>query len=118
MSLSLLSLPVRPDPLDRLPGSSTDDPFTPLAAGWLVGHPKNTPTAYRRDLEAWSKWCSRLDVHPLAAERHHVDLWAPRDDRASTPHRPTGRAGDGWTRSRLVRVSSSSVIAPSQRHTM
>ena len=34
--------PVRPEPLDRLPGStSTDDPFLRLAAGWLVGHPAN-----------------------------------------------------------------------------
>ncbi|MGY5884199.1 tyrosine-type recombinase/integrase [Modestobacter lacusdianchii] len=66
---------VRPAPLDRLPGSSEDDPFLRLAAGWLVGHPGKTATAYRRDLEAWARWCARLGVHPLAAERHHVDLW-------------------------------------------
>ncbi len=41
---------VRSEPLDRLPGSSTDDPFLRVAAGWLVGHPANTATAYRRDL--------------------------------------------------------------------
>ena len=66
---------VRPGPLDRLPGSSTDDPFLRLAAGWLVGHPTNTSIAYRRDLEAWARWCHQLGVHPLAAERHHVDAW-------------------------------------------
>lgn len=65
----------RSAPLDRLPGSADDDPFLRLAAGWLVGHPANTATAYRRDLEAWARWCAQLGVHPLAAERHHVDLW-------------------------------------------
>lgn len=35
----------------------------------------NTATAYRRELQAWATWCHRLGVHPLAAERHHVDLW-------------------------------------------
>jgi integrase/recombinase XerD len=66
---------VRPAPLDRLPGTSGDDPFLRLAAGWLVGHPANTAKAYRRDLEGWAAWCARLGVHPLAAERHHVDAW-------------------------------------------
>src|SRR4051812_3377638 len=61
---------VRPAPLDRLPGTSDDDPFLRLAAGWLVGHPDKTATAYRRDLESWAAWCARLGVHPLAAERH------------------------------------------------
>jgi integrase/recombinase XerD len=85
--------PVRAEPLDRLPGTSTDDPFQRLAAGWLVGHPANTATAYRRDLEAWAKWCAQLGVHPLAAERQHVDLWVrhlttqpqPRTGRPAAP---------------------------------
>jgi site-specific recombinase XerD len=51
-----------------------------LAAGWLVGHPANTATAYRRELEAWAKWCARLGVHPLATEQHHVDLWVRHSD--------------------------------------
>jgi integrase/recombinase XerD len=84
---------LRAAPLDRLPGSSTDDPFMRLAAGWLVGHPKNTATAYRRDLEAWSKWCGLLGVQPLTAERQHVDLWVrhltaepqPRTGRPAAP---------------------------------
>src|SRR4051795_3176465 len=66
---------VRPAPLDRLPGTADDDPFLRLAAAWLVGHPTNTAIAYRRDLESWAAWCARLGVHPLAAERHHVDAW-------------------------------------------
>ena len=68
MTLTPLELPpgpaapaVRPRPLDRLPGSEGDDPFLRLAAGWLLGHPTNTATAYRRDLGAWARWCSRLE---------------------------------------------------------
>jgi len=84
---------VRPAPLDRLPGSSTDDPFLRLAAGWLLGHPTRTATAYRRDLQAWAAWCAQLGVHPLAAERHHVDAWVrhltgtpqPRSGRPAAP---------------------------------
>ena len=56
---------VRPAPLDRLPGAPTDDPFLRLAAAWMVGHQKNTATAYRRDLEASSAWCASRGVHPL-----------------------------------------------------
>lgn len=58
-----------------------------------MGHPANTATAYRRDLEAWARGCAQLGVHPLAAERHHVDLWVrhlttqpqPRTGRAAAP---------------------------------
>ena len=72
---AMVAATVRPEPLDRLPGSRDDDPFLRLAAAWLVGHPTNTAAAYRRDLQAWAAWCAELDVHPLAAERHHVDAW-------------------------------------------
>ena len=37
---------VRPSPLDRLPAHSDDDPFLRLTAGWLVGNPDKTATAY------------------------------------------------------------------------
>ena len=84
---------VRPEPLDRLPGTRDDDPFLRLAAGWLLGHPQNTATAYRRDLGAWARWCEHLGTHPLAAERHHVDAWVrhlttvdqPRTGRPASP---------------------------------
>jgi integrase/recombinase XerD len=66
---------VRPASFERLPGSASDDPFLRLAAAWLIGHGTNTATAYRCDLQAWSTWCASLGEHPLAAERHHVDLW-------------------------------------------
>jgi hypothetical protein len=86
---------VRPAPLDRLPGTSGDDPFLRLAAGWLVGHPTNTARAYRRDLEGWAAWCARLGVHPLAAERHHVDAWVRHLTTESQPR--TGRPASAAT---------------------
>jgi len=90
----------RPAPLDRLPGSSDDDPFLRLAAGWLVGHPDKTATAYRRDLEAWARWCAQLGVHPLAAERHHVDAWVRQ--MTSTPQPRTGRPASPATVARRL----------------
>jgi hypothetical protein len=80
---------VRPAPLDRLPGTSDDDPFLRLSAGWLVGHSDKTQTAHRRDLEGWARWCANLGIHPLAAERHHVDAWIRH--LSTTPQPRTGR---------------------------
>src|SRR4051812_6466012 len=91
---------VRPAPLDRLPGSSADDPFLRLAAGWLVGHPANTAKAYRRDLESWAVWCARLGVHPLAAERHHVDAWVRHLTTEAQPR--TGRPASAATVARKL----------------
>src|SRR3954471_24373896 len=91
---------VRPAPLDRLPGTADDDPFLRLAAGWLVGHPTNTATAYRRDLESWAAWCARLGVHPLAAERHHVDAWVRH--LTSEPQPRTGRPASAATVARKL----------------
>jgi integrase/recombinase XerD len=95
---------VRPAPLERLPGSSSDDPFLRLAAAWLVGHAKNTATAYRRDLEAWSAWCTSLGVHPLAAERHHVDLWVRH--LTTEPQPRTGRPASAATVARKLSALS------------
>jgi integrase/recombinase XerD len=86
---------VRPAPLDRLPGSADVDPFIRLAAAWFVGHPINTAKAYRRDLESWAAWCDRLGVHPLAAERHHVDAWVRH--LTSEPQPCTGRPASAAT---------------------
>jgi integrase/recombinase XerD len=86
---------VRPAPLDRLPGTADVDPFLRLAAAWLVGHPANTAKAYRRDLESWAAWCERLGVHPLAAERHHVDAWVRH--LTSEPQPRTGRPASAAT---------------------
>ena len=95
---------VRPAPLERLPGTSADDPFLRLAGAWLVGHPANTATAYRRDLEAWATWCAGLGVHPLAAERHHVDLWVRH--LTSTPQPATGRPASAATVARKLSALS------------
>jgi integrase/recombinase XerD len=95
---------VRPAPLDRLPGSSHDDPFLRLAAAWLVGHPANTAKAYRRDLEGWAGWCARLSVHPLAAERHHVDLWVRQ--LTTEPQPRTGRPATAATVARKLSALS------------
>jgi site-specific recombinase XerD len=100
MAIAGVVPPVRPAPLDRLPGSSEDDPFLRLAAAWLVGHPTNTATAYRRDLTAWATWCAGLDVHPLAAERHHVDLWVRHLTTTSQPR--TGRPAAAATVARKL----------------
>ncbi len=95
---------VRPAPLDRLPGSSDDDPFLRLAAGWLVGHPDKTATAYRRDLEAWARWCAQLGIHPLAAERHHVDAWVRH--LTTEPQPRTGRPASAATVARRLSALS------------
>lgn len=89
----------RPEPLDRLPGTPQDDPFHRLAAAWLLGYGGHTQTAYRRDLAAWVRWCEQLGVHPLAAERFHVDAWVrhltttpqPRTARPASPATVTRR---------------------------
>lgn len=95
---------VRPTPVDRLPGTSGDDPFLRLAAGWLVGHPTRTATAYRRDLEAWVRWCAHLGVHPLAAERHHVDAWVR--SLTTEPQPRTGRPASAATVARKLSALS------------
>src|SRR3954449_11281701 len=91
---------VRLAPLDRLPGTADDDPFLRLAAAWLVGYPVNTAKAYRRDLESWAAWCVRLGVHPLAAERHHVDAWVRHLTTDAQPR--TGRPASAATVARKL----------------
>jgi site-specific recombinase XerD len=95
---------VRPAPLDRLPGTAADDPFLRLAAAWLVGHPTNTAKAYRRDLQSWAAWCDRLGVHPLAAERHHVDGWVRH--LTTEPQPRTGRPATAATVARKLSALS------------
>jgi len=71
----------------------------------LVGHPDKTATAYRRDLEAWAKWCTRLAIHPLAAERHHVDAWVRH--LTTTPQPRSGRPAAPATVARKLSALSS-----------
>jgi site-specific recombinase XerD len=81
-----------------------DDPFLRLAAAWLLGHPANTAIAYRRDLQAWSTWCGQLGIHPLAAERHHVDAWVRH--LTTTPQPRTGRPAAASTVARRLSALS------------
>ncbi len=91
---------VRPEPLDRLPGSRDDDPFLRLVAAWAQAHPANTARAYWGDVRAWASWCHTLGVHPLAAERHHVDAWVRR--LTKTPQPRTGRPSSPATVARKL----------------
>ncbi|GAB3598451.1 tyrosine recombinase XerC [Kineococcus gypseus] len=96
--------PVRPAPLERLPGSSGDDPFHRIAAAWLLSYGGHTQTAYRRDLHAWAAWCAHLGVHPLAAERFHVDAWVRH--LTTQPQPRTGRPASAATIARRLSALS------------
>lgn len=67
--------------LDRLPQTALGvpeldaDPAWRLAAAFLVGFRDHTRRAYWNDIRAWYAWCESVGVHPLAAQRHHVDRW-------------------------------------------
>ena len=69
--------PVLPaEPLERLPPIARDaDPYWRLVTAFLVGYPPHSSRAYFSDLKAWYAWCAQMGVHPLAARRHHVDVW-------------------------------------------
>ncbi|MEZ0167065.1 tyrosine-type recombinase/integrase [Kineococcus sp. LSe6-4] len=90
--------------LDRLPGSPSDDPFHRLAAAWLLSYGGHTQTAYRRDLTAWATWCQQMDVHPLAAQRFHVDAWVRH--LTTTPQPRTGRSASAATIARRLSALS------------
>ena len=90
--------------LERLPGSAGDDPFLRLAAGWLIGHPARTATAYRRDLGAWARWCEHVGTDPLAAQRHHVDAWVRH--LSAVPRPATGRVASPATIARTLSALS------------
>jgi site-specific recombinase XerD len=75
-----LPAPVAPalpaEALDRLPPMPGDvDPYWRLVTAFLVGYPPHSSRAYFSDLKAWYAWCAHAGVHPLAAQRHHVDTW-------------------------------------------
>src|SRR4051794_37372577 len=62
------------------------DPFWRLVAAFLVEcRREQTRRAYFNDLRAWSAWCTDRELHPLAARRHDVALWARQ--LANTPQR-------------------------------
>ena len=51
------------------------DPAWRLAAAFLVGFRGHTRRAYFGDIQAWYAWCAGAGVHPLGAQRHHIDSW-------------------------------------------
>jgi integrase/recombinase XerD len=67
--------------LERLPTAGLGvpeldaDPAWRLAAAFLVGFRGHTRRAYFSDIRAWYAWCASVGVHPLEAQRHHVDRW-------------------------------------------
>lgn len=82
------SSPWNPTSLDRLPGSPSDDPFTRLAAAFLMSYAESTAKAYFGDLKVWHAWCTTRGVDPLGVERHQIDAWV-RHQR-TTPQAKTG----------------------------
>jgi site-specific recombinase XerD len=60
-----------------------------LVTAFLVGYPPNSSRAYFSDLKGWYVWCAEMGVHPLAARRHHVDVWVRQ--LSQEPQAATGR---------------------------
>lgn len=79
----------RGDAVQLLPGDQTQDPFTRLAAAFLLGYRAHSARGYLTDLRAWAAWCAQLGVHPFDARRHHVDAYVRHLD--ATPLPRTGR---------------------------
>ena len=53
------------------------DPFWRLVAAFLVEcRREQTRRAYFNDLKAWYAWCTNRELHPLAARRRDIALWA------------------------------------------
>jgi integrase/recombinase XerD len=72
-----------PTAVDRLPRGEfgvpelEEDPYWRLAAAFLVECRRaQTRRAYFTELKAWYAWCTKRELHPLAACRHDVALWA------------------------------------------
>lgn len=85
--------------LERLPGTSGSDPFTRLAAAFLLHYPARTRTAYGSDLRLWAQWCADRGLHPLHVHPHHLDGWA--EHHRTTPTR-TGRPATPATLARRL----------------
>jgi integrase/recombinase XerD len=81
--------------LDRLPDGALgvpeldSDPAWRLAAAFLVGFRGHTRRAYFSDIRAWYAWCAGAGVHPLRAQRHHIDRWIA--DLTEAPQPKTGK---------------------------
>ena len=81
------------------------DPFWRLVAAFLVDcRREQTRRAYFNDLRAWYTWCSDRELHPLAARRHDVALWARQP--ASAPQRSDAAEAPASVARRLSCLSS------------
>ncbi|MGH2839725.1 MAG: tyrosine-type recombinase/integrase [Solirubrobacteraceae bacterium] len=91
IALPAPAAPVLPvEALERRPLVDVDmDPYWRLVTAFLVGYPPHSSRAYFSDLKAWYAWCGHAGVHPLAAQRHHVDTWVRHLSQVDQP--TTGR---------------------------
>lgn len=86
---------VDPRTLARLPQQALGvsgldaDPAWRLAAAFLVGFRGHTRRAYFNDIRTWYGWCAEVGVHPLEAQRHHVDRWIA--EQTELPQSGTGK---------------------------
>ncbi len=76
------------------------DPAWRLAAAFLVGFRGHTRRAYFNDIRAWYGWCAEVGVHPLEAQRHHVDRWIA--ELSELPQPKTGKPAAASTITRRL----------------
>ena len=61
----------------QIPQLADDVGLLKIHAGWLLAYGNSkTRTEYARDWRQWAAWCADRGLHPLAAERGHVDAYA------------------------------------------
>jgi len=73
-----------------------------LATGrrFLGRLPGPHPRAYFNDIRAWYGWCAEVGVHPLEAQRHHVDRWIA--ELSELPQPKTGKPAAASTITRRL----------------
>ena len=76
------------------------DPAWRLAAAFLVGFRGHTRRAYFNDIRAWYGWCAEVGLHPLEAQRHHVDRWIA--ELSELPQPKTGKPAAASTITRRL----------------
>lgn len=95
-----------PAALERLPQHTLgvpeldEDPAWRLAAAYLLGFRGHTRKAYFNDIKAWYAWCAEVGVHPLEAQRHHVDRWI--SELSELPQPRTGKPAAASTIARRL----------------
>jgi len=77
----------------------------------LVGHRGRTRRAYFNDIRAWYGWCAEVGIHPLEAQRHHVDHWIA--ELSELPQPKTGKPAAASTIIRRLSCVPGSTSTPS-----